>query len=57
MTLIWFIVWLIANSIGDHAPLLWDPVNIWTGALLLAIAVDLSRQHVPAGRGEPHGTE
>lgn len=51
MTLIWFIIWLIANTIGDNAPLLWDPVNVWTGALLLAIAIDLSRQHVPVGRG------
>jgi hypothetical protein len=50
MTLLWFIIWLIANSIGDHAPLLWNPVYIWAGTLLLAIAVDLSRQHVP-GRG------
>jgi hypothetical protein len=55
MTLLWFIIWLIANSIGDHAPLLWNPVNIWAGTLLLAIAVDLSRQHVPAGRRE-HGS-
>ena len=54
MTLLWFIIWLIANSLGDHAPLLWNPVNIWAGTLLLAIAVDLSRQHVPAGRGR-HG--
>jgi hypothetical protein len=55
MTLLWFIIWLIANSIGDHAPLLWNPVNIWAGTLLLAIAIDLSRQHVPAGRRE-HGS-
>ena len=45
MTLIWFVVWLIANSIGDHAPLLTDPVNTWTGTLILAIALDLARQH------------
>jgi hypothetical protein len=55
MTLIWFVIWLIADSLGDHAPLLWNPVNIWAGALLLAIAVDLSRQHVPAGRGGHRG--
>jgi hypothetical protein len=47
MTLIWFIVWLIANNIGDHEPLLFDPVNWWAGTLLLVIALDLSRQHVP----------
>ena len=45
MTLIWFVVWLIANSIGDHAPLLTNPVNVWTGTLILAIALDLARQH------------
>jgi len=57
MTLIWFIIWLIANTLGDKAPLLWDPVNVWAGTLILAIAVDLSRQHVPAGRGGHGGTE
>ena len=41
MTLIWFVVWLMANSIGDHAPLLTDPVNTWTGTLIFAIALDL----------------
>ena len=45
MTLIWFIVWLIANAIGDHEPLTTDPVNFWTGALVLAIALDLGRHH------------
>lgn len=45
MTLVWFAVWLIANSIGDHAPLLADPVNVWTGTLILAVALDLARQH------------
>jgi hypothetical protein len=46
MTLIWFIVWLIANNIGDDEPLLFDPVNWWTGTLILVIGLDLSRQHV-----------
>lgn len=47
MTLIWLVVWLISNVIGDHEPLLFDPVNWWTGTLLgtCAIAIDLSRQH------------
>jgi hypothetical protein len=45
LTLIWFVVWLIANVIGDHEPLLFNPVNWWTGTLLGAIAIDLSRQH------------
>lgn len=45
MTLIWFVVWLVANLIGDSEPLLTDPVNWWTGTLLLAVALDLGRQH------------
>lgn len=49
MTLLWFIVWLVANLIGDDEPLTFDPVNWWAGTLLLVIALDLARQHVPAG--------
>lgn len=41
MTLIWFIVWVIADNVGDREPLLFDPVNIWAGSLLLAVALDL----------------
>lgn len=47
MTLLWFVVWLIANIAGDSAPLRFDPVNWWAGALLFALALDLSRQHAP----------
>jgi hypothetical protein len=47
MTLIWLIVWLIANKIGDSEPLALDPVNVWTGTLILAVALDLGRQHAP----------
>ena len=56
MTLVWFIVWLIANLIGDSESLTFDPVNWWTGTLILVIALDLSRQHAPqlarTSRGE-----
>jgi hypothetical protein len=45
VTLIWFIVWLIANNVGDHEPLATDPVNVWTATLIVAIALDLGRQH------------
>ena len=41
MTFLWFIFWLICNNIGGNEPLLFDPVNGWTGTLILAIAVDL----------------
>lgn len=52
MTLIWFIVWVIANSIGDNEPLTLDPVNVWAGALILAVALDLGKQHA-TGLGTP----
>ena len=51
MTLVWFVVWLVANNWGDHEPLLFDPVNWWAGLLILAAALDLSRQHVPGSAG------
>jgi hypothetical protein len=47
MTLIWLIVWLIADNIGDREPLLADPVNVWAWTLILAVALDLGRQHAP----------
>lgn len=45
MTIIWFIVWLIANTVGGHEPLLFNPVNAWAATLILAIALDLSAAH------------
>ncbi|HEU5477809.1 MAG TPA: hypothetical protein VFU64_08310 [Gaiellaceae bacterium] len=45
MTLIWFVVWLIADHIGSHQSLTFDPVNVWTATFLLAIALDLGRAH------------
>ena len=51
MTLIWFIVWLIADLVGDHEPLTFDPVNVWAGTLILVVALDLGRQHAPEFRG------
>jgi hypothetical protein len=50
MTLIWFVIWLIANNVGAREPLLFDPVNVWTGTLILAIALDFNRVGIP-GRG------
>jgi hypothetical protein len=47
MTVLWFIVWLVANLIGDAEPLTFDPVNFWAGTLLGAVALDLARQHAP----------
>ena len=45
MTFIWFIVWVIANNVGHHEPLLLDPVNAWAGTLIRAIALDLGGNH------------
>jgi hypothetical protein len=51
MTLIWFIVWLIANNVGAHEPLLFHPVNGWTATLILAIALDLGAANARGRRG------
>ncbi len=45
MTLVWFVVWLVADHVGDREPLLFDPVNAWTWTLILAIALDLASTH------------
>lgn len=47
MTLVWFAIWLLADLTGDEEPLVFDPVNAWTGTLLFAVALDLARQHAP----------
>ncbi len=51
MTLGWFVIWLIANIVGGSAPLEFDPVTFWAGALLLAIALDLNRPRPELRRG------
>ena len=53
MTLIWFVVWFVADRLGDRAPLQFHPANTCAWTLLLAIALDLARQHavVPSTRG------
>jgi hypothetical protein len=53
VTVIWFIVWLIWNNVGDHEPLLVDPVNWWAGTLILAVALDLGGHHAASGRRRP----
>jgi hypothetical protein len=45
VTLIWFVIWLIWNFVGDRESLTFAPVNFWAGALILAVALDLGRQH------------
>jgi hypothetical protein len=50
MTLIWFIVWFIADHTGGRAPLRFDPANAWAWTLLLAVALDLGGTQARAGR-------
>ncbi len=51
MTLLWLIIWFIADLVGAREPLLFNPVNAWVGTLILAIALDLSAANARAGRG------
>jgi hypothetical protein len=44
VTIVWFVVWLVANLIGDAEPLHFDPVNVWAGTLILAAGLDLNRE-------------
>ena len=46
MTIAWFVVWFVADLVGDHAPLRLYPPNWWTVTLLLVIALDLNRPSV-----------
>jgi hypothetical protein len=43
VTVIWFVIWLLADRIGDREPLLLDPVNVWAATLVLALALDVGR--------------
>jgi hypothetical protein len=53
VTLIWLLIWFIADLIGDEEPLLFDPVNLWTGTLILALGLDLgSLRAIPARPGK-----
>jgi hypothetical protein len=54
MTIVWFVVWLIVNAIGDRESLGLDPVNVWTATLILAVALDLNRTQI-VRRSKPPG--
>jgi hypothetical protein len=45
MTFVWFVIWLIANTVGGHEPLEADPMNAWAATLILAVALDLAAAH------------
>jgi len=46
VSILWFIVWVIADLVGDKEPLRFDPVNWWAATLILAIAFDVNRPPV-----------
>ena len=50
MTLVWLVIWFVADRIGDREPLLLDPVNVWTATLVLALALDVGRAGGVPGR-------
>lgn len=51
MTLLWLIIWLIANNVGGKEPLDINPMNAWAATLILAIALDLNRPREVWRRG------
>jgi hypothetical protein len=50
MTLLWFVIWVIADHVGSNETLTFAPVNVWAATLLLAIALDLGRAHARPAR-------
>jgi hypothetical protein len=49
MTLLWLVVWFIADQVGGREPLVLNPVNARTATLILAIALDLGAAHARGG--------
>ena len=43
MTFVWFVIWFVADRIGDRESLHFDPVNWWAATLILAFALDVGR--------------
>jgi hypothetical protein len=50
MTVLWFVIWLVANNLGGNEPLILDPMNAWAATLVLAVALDLARAGGVPGR-------
>lgn len=46
MSILWFVVWLVADLTGHKQSLLLHPVNWWTATLILAFALDVNRTSV-----------
>jgi hypothetical protein len=51
MTVVWFLIWLVANNVGGPEPLLLDPVNGWTATLIVGVALDLGGSHARRATG------
>jgi protein involved in temperature-dependent protein secretion len=56
MTLLWLVVWFIADQVGGREPLLLNPMNAWTATLILAIALDLGGSHARGGAKRERAT-
>ena len=41
MVILWLIIYLIVSNGARHGGLVFDPINWWTGTLILAIGFDL----------------
>jgi len=54
VTILWFLIWLVSDLVGDREPLLFDPVNAWAATLIAAAALDVNRIDV-ANRRRSHG--
>jgi hypothetical protein len=54
VTLIWLLIWLIANNVGGTEGLEFDPLNAWAFTLILAFALDVNRpaDMYRSGKGE-----
>ena len=50
MTIVWFVIWVVWDLVGDREPLRFDPVNFWAGTALIAVALDLGGHHAVAQR-------
>jgi hypothetical protein len=59
MTIVWFVIWLIANNVGGGESLEASPVNAWLATLILAVALDLNRPDAltPGASGPRRGPE
>ena len=52
MSLVWFVIWFISDRVGDREALSFSPANAWGWTLMLVVALDLTRQHVPTRRSD-----